>query len=337
MRNYSLKEKAGCMLFDVPRLLPAFFLKDQWISAWNRREALKVENGGVDTTAIGACSSDIYACHVFPWIGRRLMRNAFSEWPIRFADRTTVSGKPEVSFVLPHRGKDRLPLLKFVISSILAQEGVSVECIVVEQNTVQEISGLPDDVRYVHLPHPEDPAGWHKSWAFNNGVRMARADIVVCHDSDILVPMYYAREIVKRISEAGNEVAHLHRFLFCLDKLSTKNTLNLQDRVSLTRSPVRVRQHWKGGTLAITRKAYFRIGGFDEEFVNWGGEDDEFFDRCVTLKSFRRGYLPFIHLWHDSQQSKGDHVGENNLRYLRELLDIPRKDRINKLLSRCSV
>ncbi len=73
---------------------------------------------------------------------------------------------------------------------------VAVEVIVVEQGVEQEAEGLPGSVQYIHLPHPQDPEGWYKSWAFNVGVSQAQADIVVCHDGDILVPTHYADEII---------------------------------------------------------------------------------------------------------------------------------------------
>lgn len=319
MHNYSLKEKVGCLLFDVPRLVPALFAKGRWIYAWNRHESLKVENGGVDTTALGRWSNDIYACRVFPWIGRRLMQNAFSEWPIRFADRIKVNENPEVSFVIPHRGKDRLLLLKAVISSIFAQEGVAVECIIVEQNNVREINGLPDYVKYIHLPHPEDPIGWHKSWAFNKGICMANADIVVCHDSDILIPNRYAQEIVRHMRYKEIEVAILHRFLFCLNRGATEQCLSKRE-VNLNVPPERIRQNWQGGTLAIKKDAFFKIGGYDERFVGWGGEDNEFFDRCSVLECYTYGYIPFVHLWHAPQNAKISQERERNIKFLKELL-----------------
>ena len=40
----------------------------------------------------------------------------------------------------------------------------------------------------------------------------------------------------------------------------------------------------QGGTIALEREAYFEIGGYDECFVGWGGEDNEFFQRCQTTK-----------------------------------------------------
>lgn len=258
------------------------------------------------------------------------MQQALAQYPVQFADRQSAEENPLVSFIIPHRGKERLPLLRAVICSILAQKRVPVECIVVEQNATQEVHDLPPGVKYIHLPHPEDPDGWHKAWAFNKGVQGATADIFVYHDGDILVPVDYASEIVRKIRLDNYEVVHLHRFLFCLDEMSTANITSTR-LIALDRGPERIRQNWKGGTLAITRRAYWQIGGFDERFVGWSGEDREFFDRCLALKGYRYGYLPFVHLWHPAQPTKhGDKRG-GNLRFTDDVMAIPREQRIQDL------
>ncbi len=104
MQSYSLKEKFGCLLLDIPRLLPALLFRNQWIRAWNRQESLKVEYGGVDTSSVGPWSSDIYACHVYPWIGKRLLKQAIAQWPIDLKSEAINRGKPDISFIIPHRG-----------------------------------------------------------------------------------------------------------------------------------------------------------------------------------------------------------------------------------------
>ena len=75
------------------------------------------------------------------------MARAFGEWPVAFADRP-ASGEagPDVSFVIGHRGLDRLPHLSRVLASIAAQEGAAVECIVVEQSAEPEIAEQVEEV-----------------------------------------------------------------------------------------------------------------------------------------------------------------------------------------------
>ncbi len=336
MPRISYQKKVGCLFKDVPRLLPALFLRRNWIRAWNRNDNLCVEQGGVNTAAVGPWSADLYAAHVFPWIGRRLMSHALQTWPLRHLDRVHrhSTSAPQVSFIIPHRGKERLPLLIATVRTILAQRDIQVECIVVEQSARREVTGLPPGTQYIHLPHSEDPHSWRKCWAYNAGARVAEGRILVCHDGDILVSADYAREIVRTICDQGNEVAHLQRFLFCLSAEDTDHfiaTGTVPDRCV----PERIRQNWKGGTLAVKKDRYFELGGFDERFIDWSGEDREFYDRCLSLKGWRWGYLPFIHLWHPSQESKvSPEERRASLERSEGLMAVSREERINILRTR---
>jgi GT2 family glycosyltransferase len=153
---------------------------------------------------------------------------------------------------------------------------------------------------------------------------------VVCHDGDILVPTRYARTVVDVLSRDALEAVFLQRFLFCLTSAHTDAVLSSR-LVKASAPPERVRQNWKGGTLAIRSRAFADIGGFDESFVNWSGEDLEFYDRCKAIPSSRYGYVPFVHLWHAPQASKsGDERGDN-LGHTQRVMARPREDRIQQL------
>ena len=67
-------------------------------------------------------------------------------------------------------------------------------------------------------------------------------------------------------------------------------------------------------------------------FVNWGGEDAEFYDRCAEVGHCRHGYLPFVHLWHPPQPSKYGKQREENIDFFQRRMEIPRQERIRRLL-----
>ena len=322
----------GAMVFDLPRYLPSYVSKSGWLKARNRTDLLTMPQGQPSVTCTDESSSDLHACHVFPRLGKHLMRAALKQWPINF-DNTPFSEdkSPHISFVIPHRGMERLPQLIATIHSVRAQREVNVECLVVEQDQDTIITGLPAGVRHIHLPDPSGATAWQKSWAFNTGIREAAADIVVCHDGDILVPADYGRQIAHHMSN-GSDVVHLQRFLFCLDENTTSVVLHgAYD--DLLATPERVRQNWQGGTLAIRKSCYHQIGGFDERFRDWSGEDREFYDRCRTLNGCRRGYLPFVHLWHPEQSAKHSTDREQNLAFTHKVFQTPREQRIQQLKS----
>jgi len=235
------------------------------------------------------------------------MNRALQGWPVRFREspQATAAEKPDVSFVIGHRGLERLPHILRTLESIAGQEGVALECIVVEQDSrplIQE--HLPAWVRHILAPPPDANMPYCRSWAFNVGVRAAQGPLLILHDGDLLVPASYAAETVLW-SRNGYEVMNLKRFIFYLDSSSGADA-EKAGAAFLGRCKVEtvLENAEGGGSVAIGRKAYEEIGGFDEEFLGWGGEDNEFWDRCLTRRVYPFAYLPLVHLWHESQAGK---------------------------------
>ncbi|MBK1645080.1 hypothetical protein CKO25_10530 [Thiocapsa imhoffii] len=328
--EFDARRILGAALLDVPRLLGQLAKESGWVRASNRIEKLTPDPDGPGYRCDFQWGSSLHACRVFPWLGTLMLRRAFGQWPVHFADdEVAVSPEPALTFIIPFRGTERLPQLRAVVRSILAQEGVQLECIVIEQsNQSQAREHLPAAVRYIHLPHPDGDPGWRKSWAFNVAAGQARAPVLVCHDGDILVPTGYGQALIETLAH-GFDSVHIQRFLFYLNAGDTERVLG-GGRLDAC-CPDEVRHNWVGGTLAIRRDAYFGIGGFDERFVDWGGEDNEFFDRCLTLRHCRYGYVPFVHLWHRPQENRLGSGRERALDLMRQRLAVPTKDRIVEL------
>jgi hypothetical protein len=235
-----------------------------------------------------------------PSWGARLMRNALAQWPIAFASAPKVAGTCRITFVLGHRGSARIPHLLTSIATIAAQD-VPLECIVVEQSVESEARAhLPPWVRYVHTPCAGAAAPYERSWALNVGARAARGDVLVLMDNDLCLPRAFASEVWRVL--ASFDAARLHRFVFYLDDATSRavmQTRSFDVRPALTH----VLQNSVGGVTAIRTSAYAAIGGHDERFAGWGGEDIEFYDRCRTLRFQEQAYLPVVHLHHPASRT----------------------------------
>jgi hypothetical protein len=190
------------------------------------------------------------------------------------------------------------------LESIAAQRDVSFECVVVEQSNEPEVkTSLPGWVNYVHTPLPQPDMPYNRSWAFNVGAELARGGLLILHDNDMLLPQDYAAQLAARQGE-GYEVINIKRFIFYLSKEHSERIM-ASGVLSLDRPPETIVQNLEaGGSFAITREAYFAVGGFDESFVGWGGEDNEFWERAQTRVVWPYGYMPIIHLWHEPQPEK---------------------------------
>lgn len=327
-----LKIFLGVAFKDLWRYGKAFFGDKQgYLSICNRYERLEVAPDGTGFRCNWQWTSDLHAPKFLPFLGRRLMQRALADHPVcRIAQPEVVSEHPEISFIIGHRGLERLPHLLATLESIAGQQGVACECIVVEQDTQSLLTGkLPGWVRLIHTPPPAADMPYCRSWTFNVGARQARGELLVLHDDDILLPVDYAKLHWARI-EQGYEVVNLKRFIFFLDEKSSCSLFSKNEAASGF-TPESIMQNAEGGgSVAITREAYERIGGMDESFIGWGGEDNEFWERAQTCKVWPYGCLPLVHLWHPSQPGK-QRDDNPAVRHYHELSTIPVTERIERL------
>jgi GT2 family glycosyltransferase len=171
-----------------------------------------------------------------------------------------------------------------------------------------------------------------RSWTLNVGARFAKGRVIVFHDSDMLVPDAYAAELWHRHSE-GFEVINVKRFIFYLPENGSKG-IQTTRRLGFDEPPEAVVQNLEaGGSLAMDRDAFFAIGGYDEGFVGWGGEDNEFWERAQTRQVWPYGYLPIVHLWHPAQPRKQDPSHPNSGLQAERSAQDPRQ-RIRELAAR---
>jgi hypothetical protein len=328
-----MRALAGVLVKDVSRYVQLLVRGNgpNYLRICNRTERLEPGPQGIGYRCMWAWTSDLHAPKHLPALGRWLMARALADHPISSAAKyASDQGPPQVSFIIGHRGEARLPHLLSTLASIAAQREVAIECLVVEQAVHPMLQDrLPSWVRHVHTPPPAADMEYCRSWAFNVGVRHARGRILVLHDNDLLVPQDYGASLLSHFRE-GYEMVNLKRFVFYLAATHTAEVLESRAKLA-DFAPEAIMQNAEcGGSIAVLREAYERIGGMDESFVGWGGEDNEFCERARTLRVWPYAYLPFVHLWHPAQPGK-QRLDNPTLRRFKELSAIPAAERIARL------
>jgi glycosyltransferase involved in cell wall biosynthesis len=265
----------------------------------------------------------------FPEVGGRLAKCSFKEYPLPILGSRArgSSANPVVTVILPVGGVERLENFRLVLDVLQNQTQSDIEYLVVEESEhPQYRDALPTGVRHLHQ-RSKPGRSFNKSSLLNLGVRNANAPVVLLHDVDIVVPANYV-EVALRFLDRGFDAVRPIRFLFYLDKTQSARLRSHTGLGDGLRIPV-VTQNSQGGSTLVRRAAYMQIGGHDESFEGWGGEDVEFLDRLKTLRLFRGGFMPALHLWHKESDGKSD--SGKNLRRLSNLRKKPVGDRIKQL------
>ncbi|WP_206678783.1 galactosyltransferase-related protein [Alienimonas chondri] len=304
----------GCWLHERWRAELAMLLgSGRWRGLCNRSELLTPDPaGGSGFACRWEDSSDLTVGRVFPSIAARLLTHALPAVSLRWAGVPTTPD-PAVSVLVPAGGDPaRRPLLELVLAALAAEAAATpggAEVILAEQLRPGEPAA--DGLSGVRQVAVRDGGPFNKSRLLNRAAAIARAPALVIHDADYLpAPGYLARCGVALARSAGVRPG---RLIFYVDRLTTEHWVAglppdsitcPSGHLETTGAEIEKVVQNNPTPLAIRRSAYFSIGGHDEAFEGWGGEDAEFLSRLRILGVDEYGTEPLIHLWHPPAPKK---------------------------------
>ena len=230
--------------------------------------------------------------------------------------RPPAPASAPVCVVIPFR--DRTPTrsrLRNLLACVRALQDQSADraayrVVVVEADTeprwAREISAVADD--YLHLPAS---GHFNKAWAVNVGVvqRATGAELLCVLDGDVLVDRDFVARNVARFGVRGVQ-AHLpYRDALCLDEASSSHAIAARVLEGRSESPLAelrgvVLRRPPGHCVWVRRGLFERVGGFDERFEGWGGEDLDLVFRLDVVGAVDRYPDPLLHLFHDRPQTQ---------------------------------
>lgn len=150
---------------------------------------------------------------------------------------------------------------------------------------------LPEyPIVYADSGHPE----FNRAASRNRAVDKATTDIVIVLDADTFVHPERMRAAVEAAQYGG---LHYPFTIFCPIELDT--VPHLFD----LRFPT-ARRGWRatGGVFITSKQTWWELGGQDENFLGWGGEDDAFFTVASTLSYVTRQPGVVCPVNHDAQR-----------------------------------
>lgn len=222
---------------------------------------------------------------------------------------TDKSKLPEVSYVVPFRNIGRQDSITTVVNGIRAQRFPVINIILVEQDAETSIDIQQMQPVNYYIAQELGNRLFNKSKAFNYGVSKSPADIVILHDADMLVRDDYTSAVYSALQEF--ESCHLGGTVLYTSEESA-NKINETYVVSSDLQCDRAVGYYEGGSLACRTSAYWKVGGFNEDFWGYGCEDCDFYARLSQSSTWKEDRtFDLLHLWHGRVDGWNKHHEEN--------------------------
>lgn len=211
----------------------------------------------------------------------------------------------EATYILTYRA-DREGHRRRNLEAVLAWLGgfAQVEVVVVEQDVAPTPLSIPHARCQVVFAY--NPGPFNKSWGFNVGFRTAQTQWLGFGDADVLVgeALWQSFQLLRQgllavkpyrrlidLTDAESEPVRAGDFA----RVPARDPRAAPDREAIGERVV-----FAGGSFVIHRNAFVALGGWDERFVGWGGEDDAFSYRIERsrIACTELDISPAMHLWH---------------------------------------
>jgi len=204
-----------------------------------------------------------------------------------------------ITYIISHKGVDnhRNRNLLYVLEWLEKIDKIS-NVIVVEQDTESRIN-LSRSYRYkmTHIFLENNKDFFNKSWAYNVGFKNDDTDNewIGFGDNDVIMrPEIFNSNISEGVKSSDTFSPYKS-----VNDLNDKDTINLiENNIFPIGEKRKAGSPFCGGIFFIKKKLFYECGGWNEGFINWGAEDDEFSNRIVKMNKLHFGDES-IHLFHE--------------------------------------
>lgn len=201
------------------------------------------------------------------------------------------------------------------------------EIILVEQDSYPRLTAdtLPANGK---LLFARNTGPFNKSWGLNVAARNAGSDVIAIGDADMVTDPGELRRCFASCRERFDAVNPYARLVDLSESQTRAYTDGLLALADIPRSGNTDRttggEHppFCGGICMFRREVFFALGGMDESFQGWGGEDDALslnLARYTTNTAVYRAGIAY-HLWHE--RAAADRVSPDYLRNVRRLREL---------------
>ena len=227
------------------------------------------------------------------------------------------------TFIIAYKHRsDRIHNLRRVLDWVSGFGGV--EIIIVEQDDAPRLPSFT--IKGVKHVFTKSEMPFNKAWAFNVGLKYATTETIVFGDCDLIMDPNKMIEALKKL-ENYDCVSPYSRVI---DLDPNEVNMNLDQMATINRPGRGETDIQKiclaGGIIMYRKEAIYKIGGFDQGFIGWGGEDDfQSHKSKIFLTWYEQMGTTCYHLWHE--RGAPDPVPyQRNLELLNKLMSLGKED-----------
>ena len=205
------------------------------------------------------------------------------------------------SIIIPWKfgSVQRYKSLRHMVDCLIKQDTetkampIRYEILLVEQNTNSITPELC--LPYRHILLNTEHEAFNKSWCMNVGARNAKYNDLLFMDADSLFGSDFlktVRHYVNITSTSRNNIMFCWNYLIAL--YGKDNPVSRHIRPDMTRA--------MGGIWYCDKNFYFnKLGGMNENYFGYGGEDNDVFERALFLLEHTPSVIPYplAHQYHD--------------------------------------
>jgi glycosyltransferase involved in cell wall biosynthesis len=203
----------------------------------------------------------------------------------------------------------------------------NVDVILIEQDKHSKISHLNLRARHIFLKSDKP---YNKSWAFNVATTLAKSNIIVFADSDLIMRPEHFIEGLKSLEQF--EMVNPYKSVIDLNQ--QESMVRLEEMILIDRPGRGETDHQKvpicGGICMFRKEASVRIGGWNEDFIGWGAEDDFVSHKVQQFLNWRQLEHKCYHLFHNRAQPNMESY-QRNLQLLQHLVALPKAELIKTI------
>jgi glycosyltransferase involved in cell wall biosynthesis len=236
---------------------------------------------------------------------------------------------------------NRVNLLKNLLISIKGQHFTPYELIISDdgssEDIVAEVQDLIQDFEFGIKFVKQVDLGFRLARCRNNAVRVSEGDFLIFVDQDLMFSNGFLSKFQESISEGNVIVGYPIRLTQeQTKKISDENILKgdfsriitkrqrnkiisqyRKDKFNRFLQSIKIQKKgtkFRGGITGMFKKDYLKINGYDENFIGWGNEDDDFGRRLLAsgvrpINPFKNVYP--LHHWHKEFHNNGERVNKD--------------------------